>query len=456
MKTKILFINAIDVSDDTETSFPPLGLAYLVGSLREKFGAGQIEARIISAGVEREITDFRPDIVGISAVSQNYGRAAGYASLAKKYHLPVLFGGVHISMLQSSLTRDMDAGVVGEGERTVCELVGLFREKGGFPAAGLKLIKGILFWDDGQISATERREPVVPLDSLPLPARDLLDIRKMTYMFTSRGCLYRCAFCASSRFWGKMRSFSAEYTAAEIVELVERRGVEEIRFLDDFFSADTGRVRGILAILKRRGLLGRVKFSCSIRADQVNEEIVGLLKELGVYSIGMGLESGCKESLDYLKGGVTVEENYKAVRTIKAAGLLSHGSFVIGSPREDKKDILKTLEFIKKSGVDSFGVYVLTPFPGTPVWEYALSRGLVGQDMQWERLNVNFSRSHERLVILSEKLTREEIYGLWLRFERYRMSVRILELVRLGLRKPWRIPGFFLKKLYGNTKSGAD
>jgi len=447
MKTRLLFINAIDTAQSIETSNPPLGLAYLAASLRKQLGAEAVEIRIVDSGVERELLDFRPDIVGISAVTQNYGRAIACASLVKKHGLPVLCGGVHISMLPASFSPQMDVGVIGEGELTICALVSLFREKNGFPAEELKKINGIIYWEQGRLAATERRAPAEPLDSLPLPARDLLAMTKSAAMFTSRGCLYRCAFCASSRFWGRIRLFSAGYVVNEIAELREKYGAESINFLDDLFSADVGRVREIKDLLKKRGLLGKLKFTCSIRANKVDDEMAGLFRELGVESVGMGLESGCEESLDYLKGGVTLAENYKAVETIRKSGMRVYGSFVIGSPEESGEGILKTLEFIKKSRVDAFGVYVLTPFPGTPVWAYAEAKGLVGAEMDWETLSVNFKDNHARVVILSEKLTRDELYGLWLRFERLKFRKYLAYLLGRGVRAPWKIPGFLLEKL---------
>ncbi|MCK5160175.1 MAG: radical SAM protein, partial [Candidatus Aureabacteria bacterium] len=292
-----------------------------------------------------------------------------------------------------------------------------------------------------------RQTPIYPLDNIPLPARDLFNIGKTTFMFTSRGCLYRCAFCASSRFWSNIRFFSAEYVVNEIMKLREKYGVKHISFLDDLFSADVSRVREILALLKKKGILGKIKFACSIRANKVNDGIISMFKEMGVESIGMGLESGCDESLEYLKGDVTVEDNYQSVRTIRKFGISVFGSFIIGSPNEDMASIMKTLEFIKKSHVDKFGVYMLTPFPGTPVWDYAESRGLVGKNMNWDSLNVNFKESHKYAVLLSEKLTRQEIYELWMRFERYKFRQRICYLVRRGLQNPFRIPRFILEKL---------
>ena len=99
------------------------------GSLRKKFKQNEIEFRVIDDNIERETADFKPDIVGISSVTENYKKAAAYAKTVKKYGLPVLCGGVHISMCPSSLSEHMDVGVIGEGEETICDIAELFKRK---------------------------------------------------------------------------------------------------------------------------------------------------------------------------------------------------------------------------------------------------------------------------------------------------------------------------------------
>jgi radical SAM superfamily enzyme YgiQ (UPF0313 family) len=453
MRIKFLFINAIDPSREVETKYPPLGIAYLVSNLRKHFGEEKIEFKVVDDNIEYEIRSFKPDIVGISAVSQNYNRAIAYAEIAKRYGLPVICGGVHISMMFSSLTRDMDVGVAGEGEETICDLLELFSRKGTFDKADLRKTKGIIYWDNGRIATTDKREPIHPLDELPFPARDLFSIQPNTYMFTSRGCPYRCTFCASSRFWNRVRIFSAEYLVNEIEHLVKAHNVKSIQFYDDIFSVDVQRVRKTIDLLREKGILGKVNFNCSIRANMVNDEIIRLLKELGVKSIGMGLESGCSKTLRYLKGNnIDIKDNENAIRIFRKHGIDVHCSFIIGSPEEDKKDVLETLRFIKKNRVTNFDLYVLTPYPGTPVWDYALSRGLVAEKMDWDRLNVDFSVNYDSAIILSEKLTRKEIRALFLRFRNEQRKNAICRSIKTGLRNPSKIPGFLNRKLINRSR----
>src|SRR3989338_10165877 len=118
---KFLLINAIDISKTLQTSLPPLSLGYLVSSLRSEYGNELIDFKIVDRNIADEIRKFKPDIVGITAVSQNYNFAIKYAKMAKRYQIPVLVGGTHISVLPTTLTRDMDVAVVGEVEAAIKE-----------------------------------------------------------------------------------------------------------------------------------------------------------------------------------------------------------------------------------------------------------------------------------------------------------------------------------------------
>ncbi|KKQ52151.1 MAG: Fe-S oxidoreductase, partial [Parcubacteria group bacterium GW2011_GWD2_38_12] len=94
-----------------------------------------------------------------------------------------------------------------------------------FEINDLKKLKGLAFWEGKKIVQTEIRSPIMPMDAIPVPARDLMKIEKCTHVFSSRGCPYRCVFCASSRFWNKTRFFSAKYVVSEIKNLYENYGL---------------------------------------------------------------------------------------------------------------------------------------------------------------------------------------------------------------------------------------
>ena len=433
---KVLFVRAVDVISEVESRYPGLGLAYLASSLKSHFGENYFDFKIMERGneveVKKQISSFKPDIVGISSVTQNYNLAKNYAEYAQSQGIPVIIGGVHISMLPESLSEYMDVACLGEGEKTIVELFELFIRKGGFPKEELKNIKGIAYREKGGVLIKTEITPLIQkLDEIRRPSRDLLDIGKHSYIFSSRGCPYRCSFCASSRFWNTVRLFSAEYVVKEIKELYEKYDVKVISFYDDLFIISPQRLADMTVLLKKEGLHGKIKFTCSCRSNLVNDNTVKLLKDMGVVSVGLGLESGCPRILNYLKGESTsVEHNINAVKILKEKGIAVNASFVIGSPDEKESEMMETYDFIKKNRLDLVDIYVLMPLPGTPVWQYALDRNLVSKDMDWSKLNVNFEMNYKRSIVVSEIYTREQIYNFYKRFRRLRLYINFKNIWR--------------------------
>lgn len=452
MALKVLFVDAINPLSELERRYPSLSLGYLVSALRSGFGRDTLQFKIVYDHVAEELTGFHPDVVGIRCVSQNYNRARKYAQMAKRQGLPVLIGGPHISAVPTSLSRDMDVAVIGEGEATIVELVRLFIAEGKLDTDHMSDIQGIAYWHDGQLTFTEA-QPLIPrLDDILFPARDLLKIDKHTYMFTSRGCPYRCSFCFSTRFWRKVRFASAQYVVNEIKEIISNYNVNFISFYDDLFIANQRRLEQIVRLLEEENIVGRVKFSCNCRANLVRDEVVRLMKRMGMVSVGMGLESGSDRVLRYLKGeNISVADSEKAVALLNRYGIVANASFVIGSPTETREEILETLDFIKSNDLSFVDTYLLTPLPGTLVWEYAKSRGLVSDDMDWDKLNIDFATNCQNAIILSETLTRDELQQLYRLFQRQRLII--------AARKMWRhpyaqdLPKFVFNTLWGKVRS---
>ena len=431
---KFLFISAIDPYAEVQYRFPQLGLGYLASSLRQHFGPNAFKFKVVFRNVETEINDFKPDVIGITAASQNYNYAKHYAKLAKSKNIPVIMGGIHVSCLPTTLTEDMDVAVLGEGERTICELMEGFAIYGFFHTQKLHAIDGIAYRENGNLNVTPTRKFIEPLDSIPFPARELLNTSAFGNIFSSRGCPYRCLFCASTRYWNKLRFFSAEYVVAELVEMVEKYGAKRISFYDDLMIADKQRFERIAELIRNAPALVKTKFGINARANLITDHTAQVLKAMHVNSVGMGLESGNERTLRYLKGGsVSVEDNYNAVKILQRYGISANASFVIGSPDETREEILDTLHFIKTSGLNFVDTFVLVPFPGTPVWDYAKSIGAVSDDMNWDRLNI-YHPTHGYPISLSKHVGPAEMNELCKKFYHARL--------RIAARSAWTHPFF--------------
>ncbi|MBN1804552.1 MAG: B12-binding domain-containing radical SAM protein [Sedimentisphaerales bacterium] len=424
---KILLISAINPYIETEARYPQLGLGYLVSYMRKKLGRNTHEYKIITSKVEEFLNTFQPDIVGISGCSQNYRIVEKYASICKKKGLLVIVGGIHISLLPESLSKDMDVGVLFEGEETMTELIQILDKWGRFEKDMLSSVKSICYHHNGQVVCTENRPLIDDLDEIPFPARELLDIKGTHLsMFSSRGCPYRCIFCASSRFWKTTRLTSAQYLAEEICELYYNYGAKLISFYDDLFIVNKHRISKLIDILASKGILGKVRFSCSARANLIDDVTAKLMKEMGIVSVALGLESGHPRVLKSLKGeNVSPQINAEAVKILDRYNIAPNASFIIGSPTETKEEIMTTYDFIRKLPLRNFNVYVMTPFPGTPVWSEAIAKGLINENFDnWPILDaVHFAKHYRNAIIVSNELSREQLYRVYNKFQRLRYWV---------------------------------
>ena len=428
---RILLINAINPNVENETRYPGLGLGYLVSYTRKHLSEFNITFKIIDRKIEEVTHSFKPHLVGISSVSQNFNTVMALCHYYGSLDMPVILGGIHITFLPECLPENVAAACLGESEQTFVKVVKLFVQD-KLKTEKLKEIPGIAYWEAGAIKTTSPVEQLDNLDLVPIPARDLLSIRPHTYMYSSRGCPYRCTFCSSTRFWKKARFFSADYVVDEIEHLRKHYGAQMISFLDDLFIADVSRLEEILKGLEKKRLIGKIKLTCSCRANLVDKEIADLLSRMGVVSVGMGLESGNQETLRYLKQNVDVEQNFRAIETLKNAGIYTNGSFIIGSPQETREQIMETYRFIKQSRLDLFDISILTPLPGTPLWQTALEKKLVSTDMNWNKLNMNPYRDPASIISMSDVLKKKQLIELYKKFRRLRFL--------RNLSKVWRHP----------------
>lgn len=367
---KLHFI--IDNDENSSNFSPSFGVGYLSAYLKMHIPDIRVSLSFMTADIVKDIETGKPDIIGFSCTSRYFIEFRNIADeLKKRFNIPIIWGGVHISIAPLELPQSADLGVVGEGEETVRELLTKFSD-GRFHE--LDSIKGIIYRRDGRILINEKRPLVQPLDSLPLPDLDLLGVKwnrsSRAVMLTSRGCPYKCRFCASSIFWDKTRLHSAEYVVNAMKRLVERYQVSEILIFDDFFTIDKKRIAKIVELKKQEPLLKGVRFECLARIDNFDEYLAINLKEMGICKISFGIESGCQNTLDYLKNGkLKLQQVESVLKTAKSHGFRTVGSFVIGSPYETAAEIEETFAFIEKLDLDSVQITVATPFPGTEMWE---------------------------------------------------------------------------------------
>ena len=423
---RVLFVNAVNPYVEAQNRYPALGLGYLIATLRREFGE-RVEMMLVEDDVEETLRTWRPDLLAISSVSQNFNLAKAYARLGRAAGVPVIVGGYHITELPDSLSPDMDVGVIGEGEHAICELVQLVLDEGGLPQDRLADMAGLVFRTDGETVLTPPREVIgkngKTLDELPMPDRSMMKVRPHSNMLPSRGCPYNCTFCASTRFWPNIRYFSPEAMIEEVKHLRDNHGVRYITFHDDLFIANVKRLEGFHELVLREGFPKQgFRFSCASSATRITDDMARMLKEMNFVSVSMGLESGNQEVLTRLKGrAFKVDTNEAAVQTLHRHGIHPHASFIIGEPQETLEQMEETYQFIKRNPLSLVNIYVLTPLPGTPVWHDAKAKGLVSDDMDWDLLNISFELDWQRVILVSDVVNREDLHGMYQRLRRLRL-----------------------------------
>jgi len=368
--------------------FKPLAFGYLKAYLDKN-----LKNSLSMELLEGPINPDKYDIIAISSTSQDYSEAIKISSEIKRRNKAIItiLGGHHVTYLPFTLTEDFDLGVLGEGEKTFFELIKYFQNNAFNPNHDeLKNIKGLAIRKKNEIILTGKRDLIDSLDDLPHPYRQAEDTQ---YLFTSRGCPYKCAFCSSSAFWDKTRTFSAEYVVDEIEQILELfPDTKHIPVEDDIFIVNLPRLKKIISLLEERKLNKKVAFSFAVRANLVTDQLCEIIKRLNVQTVCFGAESASDRILAILKKKTTASQNQNALDILHKHGITTVCSFIIGIPTETEAEVIATYEFIIKNifgkKLGSFStVNILMPMPGTEMWSYAVANGIINPtNLGWDRL----------------------------------------------------------------------
>lgn len=410
MKIQLL---ANDISETSVTEMvTPMGLFYLA-SFAEKYFPEKLEFSL-QTRIDF-VPDPKADLLAISSMSRGFAYAVELAKKAKEFkpNLPVIIGGCHISALPHTLAPVFDAAVVGEGEETFLELLGILSAKGKLDPADLSGVKGLAYRQEGKVVINPPRPLIDPLDKIPIPKRDLWDVsERVKWLSSSRGCPFNCLFCALAQT--RHRRFSASRVMEEILALKRAYDPDLIVFQDDLFMLNKSRIEEILVLMKEAGMKRETCFGVTLRADLVDEETVRLLKAMNARIVYMGIESGSEKTLNYFKSGnLKLSQVEKALDLLSAGGIKVEGSFIIGAPHETREDLLTTYNFIYdhyRAGKLTFAsINFLTPFPGSRLWKYAQELGKVSEDMDFSRLELTLNQFNPyRSVYLNQEIPLSE------------------------------------------------
>jgi anaerobic magnesium-protoporphyrin IX monomethyl ester cyclase len=416
------------------------GLCLMSACAKEKgfTDIGLIDMRALSGWSEfKKVLSEKenPSVFGIPMRSCDVNVISKLASFIKDVHPDsyIVVGGVHptVATEETAVNPLYDYVITGEGEISFVKLLEDIRD--GNPP-GEKIIHGI--------------RP--DLDKLPYADRELYDYKTsislpnypgvfkspMVTMVASRGCMYRCNFCAphSEKMFGKgVRFRGVGHVIGELKQLYERYHFRSIKFYDYTFTLNNKWVLEFCEKFKESGI--KADFLIQSRADLLcmNKEIVPKLKEIGLKLALFGFESGSQKVLDSLDKGTTVEQNLEAARICKENGVMVGGSFMLGTPWETIEDAKLTLELVKKMKPHFTSVSFFTPIPGNYLYDHCIEN------------NLSLIRSPEELTDFSPG--KPKIKGV-----DYEALKPIVEEI-MGVKFGGKVSGKFIRLIYVSTKN---
>jgi radical SAM superfamily enzyme YgiQ (UPF0313 family) len=387
-----LLSKARSLADENKQYWPPLGLAYIGSVLRQgghrlqiidrdmvlrKNGFDFEKADRITLGL---IEDFRTEAVGFSLTTPNVTDGIHFSSLLKKANprIMTVFGGPHCTgepVTTLNMAKDVDVLVRGEGEMAMLDL-----------ANGLSFsrIEGLSYRNpEGTVVSNPDRPLIEPLDSLPLPARDLLDMDyytrpsrfisrnlslRATHIFTARGCPNNCYYCAGPLMGRrKVRFHSPQRVVSEIEELIAQYRVEAVYFAEDMFLSSKKRALEMVDLFLERGIHKKIVWMAQLSTSVVDEMLLARMKEAGCVHVEYGFESGSQRILNLMNKRASVETNRNAALLTKKSGLRFQGNFIAGFPGETEDDFKRSVDFMRAVRPNNIALNIFMPLPGTQI-----------------------------------------------------------------------------------------
>ncbi len=335
------------------------------------------------------------DIVGFSCTSPQTKHAINLSSAIKEVNSDVLtvFGGSHPSALPQETLENpfIDAVVVGEGEVAFLKIVSEYPN-----------CKGII-----------KENYISNLDNIPFVSRALIknerniqrayrdNGKRITSIFSSRGCPFNCVFCSSRIIWGKQTRFrSIDNILTEVEYLVNDWNIETIKFADDTFILDKKRTFDFCK--KKRDRKLDVPFGCNARVNIMDRKIVKALKEAGCEELWFGVESGNPPILKDMRKGITIEQIKRSFKFAKEFGIKTRAYCLIGMPNDSYKTIKDTERLIDEIQPDYVGFTILAPYPGTVFYDDSL------KDLDWSKVDEYSNDITKTKYLSNEELKNEQ------------------------------------------------
>lgn len=414
--------------DDFE-SLLPIGLCSLHALLRSR--DIPVTLANFSNMTQRQIIDLllqiKPTVAGLSQWTHNRHATLELARLIRQT-LPdctIILGGGHATHQAALILQqhpEIDLIAVGEAEQTLLDLLDALQT--GTP---LSEIPGLVIRSVNGILRTAQRQSWPDLDSLPFPAAWLHEAINLNiplqaeFLSSSRGCPAACSFCASPTFWGRrVRYRSAHSVTEEMLFIREQFGLTYLSLRDDTFTADRRRTVALCQELISRRI--NLFWNCQSRVEAIDPETLEWMRRAGCECVQLGVESGSPEILKLLGKRITPDQIRSAANLIRQTGMQLSVYLITAIPEERDADRQQTINLIKQIQPDDLQVAPLAYYPGTALFETAVHKGILRQDL--------FETSNDEAVLAVHD-GQLQVKQLLSRTARYRRSCSIKQLLAI-------------------------
>jgi len=432
---------------------PPLWAALLAAYLRNLgYSVVLIDAEVENLSYEQtaqRIKDVKPRLAGIvvsgtnpSASTMNMTGAGAILSYLKEISPDIftLLLGLHPSALPDRTIREEKVDFVcqGEGFYTLPKLLDTLKAGGThFSIAGLWSKK------NGEIVSNSRPRPYQNLDELPMPAWDLLPIKKYrahnwhcfnrihdrqpyVAIYTSLGCPFKCSFCCINALFGKpgFRYRSSQKVIEEIDFLVTHYDIKNIKIIDEMFAMNEARVVEICDLIIERDY--NLNFWAYARVNTVTARMLSKMKEAGINWVAYGFESGSKRVLEDAIKGYKPEAVEKVVKMTYDLGMHICANFIFGLPEDDFDSMHETLKLMLDINAEWANIYAAMAYPGSRLYYLAVENNWPLPE-SWQAYS---QYGYETLPLPTRYLTGGQVLAFRdYAFETYYQSPRYLDMI---------------------------
>lgn len=388
---------------------PPADLMYLA-AVAEKQG---FEAKIAdysqSGDYEADLREFKPDYLVVNIATPTLEHDLDAVKKAKEIcpNITTVAKGAAFLTLGEKIVNEhneLDFGILGEAEDTLKDILDNKPKNN---------ILGIYYKENDEVKFTGKRPFIEDLDSLPFPARHLVnnniyrrpDNNKVQATIkVSRGCPFHCFFCLATPVSGaKVRRRSPENIVAEIRECVEKYNIKNFLFWSDIFNIDKDWTMKLCQAIIDSGL--KITWSANTRADTADYEMAKMMYKSGCRLVSIGVESGSQYMLEKMGKKITLNDVRRTVKVFKKAKIRIYNYFVIGLPWETEETVEETIKFAIELNSDFISFYTATPLPGSRFYDYALEHNLFDKE-------TSFENAYYYPAVNTHNLTRERVFEL--------------------------------------------